>query len=186
MTQPQRVSVVGVSGAGKSYLARRLADALQVPWIELDAIYHQADWTPLERDEFRRRVTERVRGGGWVIDGNYSVARDVVWGAADTVVWLDYPRWRVMVSLVGRTLGRAVRRQELWNGNREPVRDVLRLWDPERSIIAWGWSRHAAYIKRYETEMADPAHGHLRFVRLRSRREADEWVARVAAGARAG
>lgn len=186
MSQPRRVSVVGVSGAGKTHLSRRLAGVLGVPWVELDAIHHQPDWTPLERGEFRRRVAESVRADGWVIDGNYSMIRDIVWGAADTVVWLDYPRWRVMISLVGRTLGRAVRRQELWNGNREPVGDVLRLWDPERSIIAWGWSRHAAYIERYEAEMAKPEHQHLRFVRLRSRREADEWLAHAAASARAG
>lgn len=178
---PRRVAVVGVSGAGKSHLAARLAGALGVPHVELDAIFHQPGWTPLERGEFRRRVAERLHGDGFVIDGNYSTVRDLVWGAADTVVWLDYPRRRVMVALARRTLGRMLLRRELWNGNRERPRDVLRLWDAERSIVAWAWTRHSAYVERYQAAMADPANARLEFVRLRSRREADAWLERVAA-----
>ena len=53
----RRVSVVGVSGSGKTTTARALARRLGVPHIELDAIYHQADWTPRTRDDFRAEVT---------------------------------------------------------------------------------------------------------------------------------
>ena len=52
----QRVSVVGTSGAGKSTLASSLAAALDADFLELDSIYHQADWVPLPTPEFRRRV----------------------------------------------------------------------------------------------------------------------------------
>lgn len=65
-------------------------------------------------------------------------------------MWLDLPRRIVMRQVVGRTLRRIVRRELLWNGNRELLRNV---WarDPERSIIRWA-----------------------RFVRLRSHAEADD------------
>lgn len=66
-----RVSVVGSSGSGKSTVARRLADILGVPYIELDAIHWRPGWVEEEPDVFVDRVREATRGDAWVIDGNY-------------------------------------------------------------------------------------------------------------------
>jgi adenylate kinase family enzyme len=163
----QRVSVVGNSGSGKSTLAAALAEHLPAPWIELDSIFHQPGWAELPGAEFRARVEALAAGDAWVIDGNYSAVRDLVWARADTVVWIDLPRPLVMYRIISRTLRRAVLRQELWNGNREPWSNWLTL-DPERSIIMWSWTQHAKYRVRYGGAMADPALSHLTFVRLRS------------------
>ncbi|HEX2361691.1 MAG TPA: hypothetical protein VHI11_06435, partial [Jiangellaceae bacterium] len=88
----RRVSVVGNAGSGKTKLARELAARLRVPHVELDAIFHQPNWTRLPTDEFRQRVADAVAGDGWVVDGNYSSVRDLVWQRADAVVWLDFSR----------------------------------------------------------------------------------------------
>jgi adenylate kinase family enzyme len=161
----QRVSVVGTSGAGKSTVAAALAALLGASFLELDSVHHQADWTPLPRSEFRALVAAAAAGERWVIDGNYSSVQDIVWARADTVVWLDLPRRTVMRRVIWRTLRRIGGRVELWNGNRERWRNLFSL-DKEESIIAWAWQTHAANRARYEADMADPNHGHLRFVRL--------------------
>src|SRR4051794_13399658 len=111
----QRVSVVGNSGSGKSTFARALAVKLDVPYIELDAIFHLPDWVELPPDEFRAAVADRAAGDAWVIDGNYNVVREAVWARADTVAWLDYPRSLVLRRVVTRTVRRAATREELWN-----------------------------------------------------------------------
>jgi adenylate kinase family enzyme len=163
----QRVSVVGTSGAGKSTVSWELARRLGATWLELDSVYHQAGWTPLDAGEFRARVAAAVAGERWVIDGGYGVVRDLVWARADTVVWLDLPRRTVMRRVIWRTLRRIGLRVELWNGNRERWRNLFSL-DQEESVIAWAWQTHAANRARYEAAMTDPVHGHMRFVRLRS------------------
>jgi adenylate kinase family enzyme len=163
----QRVSVVGTSGAGKSTVAAALAGLLGAPFLELDSVHHQADWTPLPRSEFRALVAAAAAGERWVIDGNYSSVQDIVWARADTVVWLDLPRRTVMRRVIWRTLRRIGLRVELWNGNRERWRNFFTL-DKEESVIAWAWQTHATNRARYEAAMADPVHDHLRFVRLRS------------------
>lgn len=163
----RRVSLVGNSGSGKSTVAVALAARLGVPCLELDAVFHQPGWTELPVEEFRARVADAAAGEAWVIDGNYGAVRDLVWARADTVVWLDLPRPAVMWRVAGRTVRRAARRQELWNGNREPWSNFWSL-DPERSIMIWAWTEHRRYRARYEAAMADPAWAHLRFVRLRS------------------
>jgi adenylate kinase family enzyme len=167
----RRVSVVGSSGAGKTTFAADLAGRLGAEHLELDSIFHQPGWAPLPREEFRARVAEFIAASAWVVDGNYSAVQDLIWDRADTVIWLDLPRWRVMRRITWRTLRRVITRAELWNGNREPWSNLLRA-DPERSVIAWSWTRHHVYRDRFLRAMADPANAHLRFVRLTQPAEA--------------
>jgi adenylate kinase family enzyme len=162
------VSVVGNSGSGKTMLGRALAGQLAVPFVELDAIYHQPGWRPLPTQEFRSRVAAIAAGNGWVIDGNYSAVRDLVWSRADTVIWFDLPRRTVMRQIVIRTVSRTATRAELWNGNREPITGLFRR-DPQKSIIRWAWTQHGKYRRRYTALAHDPACAHLSFVRIGSR-----------------
>ncbi len=175
----ERINVVGASGSGKTTVAARLAEALSLPHVELDALHHQPGWTPLPADELREQVADLTSGPRWVVDGNYwSRIGDLLWTRADTVVWLDLPRHQVIRQLVPRTVTRAVTRRELWNGNREPVTGLLR-WDPHRSIVRWSWTTHAGTRDRYAKAFADPAYAHLRRIRLRSRTEARRWLTEV-------
>jgi adenylate kinase family enzyme len=178
----RRVSVVGNSGSGKTTVAIGIASALGVPHLELDAVFHQPNWEPLERELFRARVSQFVAGDGWVVDGNYSAVSDLVWQRADTVVWMDLPRRQIMRQLAARTLRRMITRTELWNGNTESLRNLLRL-DPDESILLWAWTQHAKYVQRYGSAQHDPANRHLTFIRLRSRAEAARFLAGLAAGA---
>ena len=181
----QRVSVVGNSGAGKSHLARRIARAIDAPYVELDAIHHLPGWTPMEPERFVAEVATRAAAERWVIDGNYrrAVVEGPVWARADTVVWLDLPRRTVMRQVIGRTVRRTVSREELWNGNREPFRNLW-AWAPEKSIVRWAWTQHAKYAARYGAALESPDHGHLEFVRLRSRAAVEHWLAGLDAAER--
>jgi adenylate kinase family enzyme len=165
-----RVSVVGNSGSGKSTLARALAVRLGVPYVELDAIHHQRGWQPIPTDEFRTRVNAATANSSWVVDGNYSAVRDLVWARADTVVVLDLPRHAVMRQLIWRTVRRVAFRVELWNGNRERLRNLFTR-DPNESVIVWAWHRHSVYRARYLAMANDPLWDHLTFVRIQSRKD---------------
>ncbi|MBO3749300.1 hypothetical protein J5X84_24745 [Streptosporangiaceae bacterium NEAU-GS5] len=174
----RRISIVGNSGSGKTTLASRLAQALDLPHIELDAWKHQPGWEPRPVAEMRAMVGAAIAEDGWVIDGNYSEVRDLIWARADTIVWMDPPRRTVMRQIIWRTLGRVARRRELWNGNRERWRNFF-AFHPQESVIAWAWTRHHVYRERYGAAMSDPANAHLRFVRVRTRAD----TARLIAGA---
>jgi len=169
---------VGCSGSGKTTLALSLARLLGAPHIELDAIFHQPGWTALDDDTFRARAREATEGPKWVVDGNYSTVREIVWGRADTVVWFDLSYAVVMGRTIRRTVRRAVTRQELWNGNREHWSNMFS-WHPEKSMIAWSATRHRVYRQRYREAEHDPRWVGLDFVRLGSQREADAFLAGV-------
>lgn len=166
----RRVAVVGTSGSGKTTLARAVAAAMGVPHVELDALFHQPGWSERPAEAFREDVAEAVAADGWVVDGNYGTRLGaLVLDAADTVIWLDFPRWFVTQRIVRRTVRRVVTREELWNGNREPWTNLYAR-DPRRNVVLWAWTTHAANRARYEAALDD------RWVRLRTPAEARSWL----------
>ncbi len=170
----ERISVVGCSGSGKTTLSRALAARLGVPHLEVDALNHQAGWTPRHPDELRADLAAFVAGDRWVVDGNYVHlgVGDLVWPRADTVLWVDPPRQVVMRQVIHRTLRRVATREVLWNGNREPWTNLYSL-DPERNIIAWAWTRFPEYRARYARAAGDGTWAHLDVRRLRTRAEVE-------------
>ena len=168
-----RLAIVGSSGAGKTTLARRAKETLGLPMLELDSIKHQAGWQALDDPLFVTAVEEFMQTHDeWVIDGNYASVRSRVWERATHVVWLRPARWRAMSRLVRRTALRCIRREVLWNGNRERLRDVFSI-DPQRSVLLWAWMRHPWYEREYSSLFADPANRHLQLTELRNTRQRD-------------
>ena len=80
-----------------------------------------------------------------------------------------------MKQVIARTIRRAVTREVLWNGNREPLTNFVSL-NPETNVIVWAWVKHSEFAERYAVAMANPSWRHLRFVRLRSHAEAGHWM----------
>lgn len=176
----QRISVVGISGAGKTTVGRAIAETLGVPFVELDGIHHQPEWTELPAGEFRERLRPIVAGESWVIDGNYTSKgiQDLVWPRADTVVWLDLSRSEAMRRVIRRTIRRAATREELWNGNREPLNNFFDP-RPEMNIITWTWTRFRSTREKYEQKSIDPRWSHLDFVRLKTPEEVNAFLEKL-------
>lgn len=176
--RPRRVLVAGTSGSGKSTLARALSVALDVPYHELDALYHGPGWVP--RPSFVEEVTALAATDSWVADWQYSAVRPLLLARADLLVWLDLGRWQVARQLVPRTLTRRWRRTALWNGNVEPPLRTL-FTDPDH-LWRWAWRSHADTGGRVRAVLgagAGPA-----VVRLRGRSDIRAWLAGPVAGRR--
>ena len=78
-TLGSRITVVGTTATGKTTLATQLAQCLGLPRVELDALYWGPNWTAASVEDFRARVAQVVSKNEWVLDGNYSRARDLIW-----------------------------------------------------------------------------------------------------------
>lgn len=157
-------------------MARTLAQRLDLPHVEMDALHWGPDWTPAPVEAFRQKVSDALRGEAWVTDGNYSKTQDIVWARADTIVWLDYAFPVILARLLRRTLKRVIVREVLWNGNRETWRGAFFSRD---SLFVWAVTTHARRRKRYQERFRDPANRHFEVVRLRSPKEAEMWLKQV-------
>jgi adenylate kinase family enzyme len=171
--QPRRVAVVGTSGSGKTTLARRLAERLGIPHVELDALHWDLDWVPVPPEVFRERAAQALSGEAWTTDGNYSRVRDIVWGRADTVVWLDYSLPLVLWRVTRRTIRRVVTQEGLWGGNREQWGASFFSRD---SIILWALRTYRRRRREYPILFSQPEYAHLQVVHLRSPQAARKWL----------
>lgn len=99
-----KINVVGTSGVGKSTLARRLAQELSLPYIEMDVLYWLPQWQGTPDGLFFAKLAAATAGPGWVLDGNYNRSRPVKWRDVDLVVWVDYGFWRTLRQAVSRAV----------------------------------------------------------------------------------
>lgn len=177
----RRVAVIGSSGVGKSALAHELAERLDVPAIELDALMHGPGWTPTPTPEFRTKVAAAIAEadetvGGWVVPGNYRTVADITQRSADAIVWLDLPRRVTMWRLLKRSVRRSVTREEVWGGNRESPSNLLSR-DPNRNVLLWSWQHHPLYQQVYEGYAAGEFWSHATVHRLRTRSDVEAFRA---------
>ncbi len=174
----QRVAIVGTSGSGKSALAARLAPILGGTCVDLDAYLWGPDWTLVPDNELRARLAPILAGERWVVAGNRRKTRDLIWGRADTLVWLDYPLSLALWRLWWRTWRRVVTREELWGGNRESFRNQFLSRD---SLLLYAIQTHEKKRKMVLADLQEPAYAHLDLHRLTSPRATERWLAEVTA-----
>ena len=168
-----RIVVVGVTGSGKSILARQLAERYGVRHVELDALNWEANWVPAPTEVFRARVAEATAGDGWVIDGNYSKTHDITWPRATTIVWLDYPLHLILWRLGLRILRRSVTRERLWKGNQESLRTHL---FKKESLILWALQTYKRRKSEYGEAISRRESEGVQTLRFGSPKETERWL----------
>ena len=85
-----RTLIIGNSGSGKSWLAERLAEHLQVQWIDLDSIHWLSDEHSIARPRGEALAMARIAASEerWVIEGVYGgIVRELI-HRATALIWL--------------------------------------------------------------------------------------------------
>ena len=167
-----RISVVGTSGSGKTTVSTEISRRLNIKHIELDAIHWRQGWKGTPKKEFRALVDDATKGKTWVVDGNYSGVRDIVWRKAEIVVWLDLPFKIVFWRTFLRTVIRLVTRRKLWNNNIEGFDALLGPNSMPIWVIKTYWRRK----KEYPVLLSKFKYSHLQVIRLKSIREVEYWL----------
>ena len=167
-----RISVIGSVGSGKTTLARRVSQRLAIPHVELDYLRWEANWVRAPKEIFRERVADSLTGENWVVDGHYGKVRDVIWGRADTLVWLDYSLLTVMSRITKRSLTRIITQQEVCNGNYETWGKLF----SRKSVILHSLQSYHKRRRKYPVLFNQPEYAHLNIIHLRTPKAAEDWL----------
>lgn len=164
----KRVLVIGSGGAGKSTLARRLADRTGLPLVHLDALYWMSGWRAPPKQEWARTVGHLVRQDAWVMDGNYGGTLDRRLAASDTVIFLDLSRWIC--------LRRAVKRRIQFHRRSRPDRAEGCSEQLSWEFLRWIWNYPKEQRPRLLTKLGELAREKT-IVVLRSPAEVERFLA---------
>ena len=171
MKNHRRILVYGVTGSGKTTLARRIGETTGLPWHSVD---DEVGWLPgwIERplEDQVHIVSQLVAADSWVMDTAYGRWLGLALARTDLVVALDYPRWVSLTRLVRRTARRVFSGETVCNGNVETWRKVL----SSDSILVWhfrSFSRKRSRMDTWEADVSAPP-----VVRLRSPVETERWL----------
>jgi adenylate kinase family enzyme len=165
----RRVAIIGSSGSGKSTLAHRLGRITGLPVVHIDALFWLPGWRERERAEFDGLLAEAVAADRWIIDGNYGRTMPDRLAAADTIVWLDLPRWVCLWRIVKRRIRyHNQSRPDLGGGCVEKI---------DREFLAWVWNYPTRSRGTTVERLRRCATGKT-IVRFRSARQVEPWLRR--------
>ncbi|BCN26019.1 adenylate kinase [Vibrio alfacsensis] len=171
----RRINVVGSSGSGKSTFSQKLADTLDVTYIEMDELFWLPNWEQRDDESFFEQLKNETQRDSWVLDGNYTRTQAYKWERVDTIIWLDYSRSLTMYRSITRSIKRAWTKQELWSGtgNRESFRKAFLNKD---SVILWSIQNYKSRRERYLRLKVQLKDSPIKFIHITSPKMADEFL----------
>ena len=98
----ERIQIIGCSGAGKSTLARRLGQRTGLPVVHIDRLFWKPGWVESSKEEIDGKILAAMEEPRWIMDGNYTRTLPQRLEKCDRVVYLDFPRWFCILSVLQR------------------------------------------------------------------------------------
>jgi len=98
----RRILITGNSGAGKSTLGKKISEKLDIPLIHMDIHYWRPGWERLDRETWRERVSELVKGDQWIMEGNFVNTLDIRLPKATHLIHLDFPGLKCLYRCLKR------------------------------------------------------------------------------------
>ena len=170
----RRINVIGTSGSGKSTFARTLANKLNYPHIEMDAIFWQKNWRQLDDKEFFQKLENTLNKEVWVLDGNYTRTLSIKWRQIDTIIWIDFSFTRTLYQAISRAISRIIDKKELWPNTSN--RESLNMLFSKNSIVLWTLKTYLKNKRKNASFITDPNWSHLKFIRLTSPKHCEQFL----------
>lgn len=169
----KRVIVIGTTGSGKSTMATNVAALIDAPVIELDRFLWMPGWQQRDNQEYLRLLENALHTEKWVIDGNTRRNRPLVWGEADTLIWLNYGFFVNYSRLLWRTIKRVIKKEEVLPGCVETFRSQFLSSD---SLLVWFFKTFWKRKKDYRNALKQEEYQHLTVLEFRQPQQANRFL----------
>lgn len=123
-----KIRIIGCSGSGKTYLAKRLSEKYNIPNFDLDDIQWDNSQNsygvkmPIEKRN--QMLNDILQQPDWIIDGVYYAWVQKSFEDADVIYVLDIPKWLYRFRIIKRFIKRKI---GLESGKKETFKSVCDL-----------------------------------------------------------
>lgn len=149
----QRISVIGISGSGKSIFSRKLAEQTGLPLFHMDNLFWKGNWEEVPEEEYLQKHEELIQKDSWIIEGYIDAKMADRLTRSDLVIFLDYPGWLCAWWVFKRWLTHhnesrpelpteakeTLKPEFLWRvfsrKERAPLKEALRIANPTNLVI---------------------------------------------------
>ena len=100
----KKIMIIGCCGSGKTTLAKKLSNKLNLPLIHLDKLNWRDNWKNISKEEFDDLLWAEVVKSTWIIDGNYERTIPLRLKYCDTVIYMDYSRISCLYGVIKRVV----------------------------------------------------------------------------------
>ena len=100
----KKIMIIGCCGSGKTTLAKKLSNKLNLPLIHLDKLNWRDNWQNISKEEFDDLLWAEVIKPTWIIDGNYERTIPLRLKYCDTVIYMDYSRISCLYGVIKRVV----------------------------------------------------------------------------------
>ncbi|MBE6780400.1 MAG: DNA topology modulation protein FlaR [Ruminococcaceae bacterium] len=156
-----KIRIIGCSGSGKTYLAKRLSERYNIPSFDLDDIQWDNSQNsygvkmPIEKRN--RMLNDILQQPNWIIEGVYYAWVQKSFEDADVIYVLDMPkrlyRYRIIKRFIKRKVGLEKGKKETLNSVCEllkwtntfqntNMKEIIRILEPHKEKVV--------YIKKKE------------------------------------
>ena len=173
-----KINIVGCSGSGKTTFGVELGKKIDLDPIEIDQLFWKPNWTETPMEELAEIVTDKISTDRWLLVGNYNRLTELKWKDVDTVIWIDTSYVVTIWQVFWRAMQRSWDKTEIWPGSgcRE---SFYKAFCTKGSIILWALKMHSGYKRRYEREMKEEKYKHIKFIRLKNRKEMEQYLSKI-------
>jgi len=88
----KRISIIGVPASGKSTLAQKLGQKLNLPVYHLDCLAMLPNWVETDKAVFLKQVKAITESDTWITDGNWTATIEDRFKRSDVIIFLNYSR----------------------------------------------------------------------------------------------
>ena len=162
----KKVLIIGISGTGKTTLAKKLSASLRIPAFYLDTYIWKDNWVEASQPELEEKIKKILPLDSWIMEGFISPCAELKLERASTVLYLDYSGWRALLGGLRR-----------WWQYRGRVRPEM----PAGCVEKLDWKYLKVIFKKMERPEIETAIANFanKIVRLKSPRETKKYLNEV-------